>query len=117
GGSDQSGTTGGVLLGGAADPDSGFAGGGAGVIGIGGLSSELAPSGGPGGVFVGGNTAGSGGPGIGVQAVCSGSGCIAGQFIGNVQLTGTITAGVKHFQIDHPLDPANKYLIHASVES
>jgi hypothetical protein len=26
-------------------------------------------------------------------------------------------AGVKDFKIDHPLDPANKYLVHASVES
>jgi hypothetical protein len=31
--------------------------------------------------------------------------------------TGELFASVKHFQIDDPLDPANKYLVHASVES
>jgi hypothetical protein len=47
----------------------------------------------------------------------------AGHFDGNVAITGTlavtgaITAGVKDFKIDHPLDPENKYLVHASVES
>ena len=30
---------------------------------------------------------------------------------------GAIIAGTKDFRIDHPLDPANKYLTHASVES
>jgi len=52
-----------------------------------------------------------------VQALCSGAGCLAGQFIGDVHVTGAITAGVKDFKIDHPLDPANKYLVHASAES
>jgi hypothetical protein len=32
--------------------------------------------------------------------------------IGNLQ-----TAGSKNFRIDHPLDPTNKYLIHAAIES
>ena len=32
-------------------------------------------------------------------------------------ITGTLSASVKNFKIDHPLDPANKYLVHASVES
>ncbi|MGZ4816885.1 MAG: hypothetical protein ACXVZV_15835, partial [Terriglobales bacterium] len=30
---------------------------------------------------------------------------------------GTITAPTKHFRIDHPLDPGNKWLYHTSVES
>jgi hypothetical protein len=30
---------------------------------------------------------------------------------------GTLTANSKNFVIDHPLDPANKYLAHASIES
>jgi hypothetical protein len=42
---------------------------------------------------------------------------LAGYFIGNVQITGSLSSGVKDFKIDHPLDPANKYLVHASVES
>ena len=40
-----------------------------------------------------------------------------GYFVGDVHATGTITAGVKSFKIDHPLDPANKYLSHSFVES
>jgi trimeric autotransporter adhesin len=32
-------------------------------------------------------------------------------------VTGTLTATAKSFSIDHPLDPANKYLTHASLES
>ena len=37
---------------------------------------------------------------------------------GNVSVFGTFSAtGTKNFRIDHPLDPANKYLFHASIES
>jgi hypothetical protein len=37
---------------------------------------------------------------------------------GNVNVYGNFTAtGTKNFRIDHPLDPANKYLFHAAVES
>jgi len=37
---------------------------------------------------------------------------------GAVNITGTMSAtGTKNFRIDHPLDPANKYLYHASIES
>jgi len=41
----------------------------------------------------------------------------AGWFNGNVEVEGTFSATTKHFRIDHPLDPANKYLVHSSVES
>jgi hypothetical protein len=41
----------------------------------------------------------------------------SGYFAGNLDVVGAITAGTKDFKIDHPLDPANKYLVHASVES
>jgi hypothetical protein len=41
----------------------------------------------------------------------------AGYFHGNVYATGTLNAGSKLFKIDHPLDPANKFLNHSSVES
>ncbi len=35
-----------------------------------------------------------------------------------VSIPGTLSVtGTKHFKIDHPLDPANKYLYHASIES
>lgn len=72
-----------------------------------------------GGYFVGANS--PSGPGNdGIDAIAgfgpSGNG-YAGNFTGDVNVTGAITAGTKDFRIDHPLDPANKYLYHASVES
>jgi hypothetical protein len=41
----------------------------------------------------------------------------AGHFNGNVQVTGNLSKGGGSFKIDHPLDPANKYLYHSFVES
>lgn len=41
----------------------------------------------------------------------------AGYFAGDVRVTGTITEGAGRIQIDHPLDPENKYLIHNQVAS
>jgi S-layer homology domain len=42
----------------------------------------------------------------------------AGIFVGNVSVTGTCCgAGAGTYRIDHPLDPANKYLIHSAVQS
>jgi len=35
----------------------------------------------------------------------------------NLVVSGTISGGSKSFKIDDPLDPANKYLTHTSVES
>jgi hypothetical protein len=45
------------------------------------------------------------------------SGAPAGIFGGDVNVFGTLVATSKFFVIDHPLDPANSYLVHASVES
>ena len=39
------------------------------------------------------------------------------QINGNLNVTGTLTKGGGSFKIDHPLDPANKYLSHSFVES
>jgi len=36
---------------------------------------------------------------------------------GNLNVSGTLTKGGGSFKIDHPLDPANKYLSHSFVES
>jgi hypothetical protein len=36
---------------------------------------------------------------------------------GNVRITGTLQKGGGSFKIDHPVDPANKYLSHSFVES
>ena len=57
----------------------------------------------------------NGGLAIGVWGISSSG--LAGQFSGNVNVTGTISGAAKNFRIDHPLDPAGKYLYHASVES
>ena len=40
-----------------------------------------------------------------------------GYFAGNLNVGGTLTKGGGSFKIDHPLDPANKYLSHSFVES
>jgi hypothetical protein len=41
----------------------------------------------------------------------------AGQFAGDVEVTGSVSEAAGSFRIDHPLDPANKTLSHASVQS
>jgi hypothetical protein len=55
--------------------------------------------------------------GIGVFGTNTNRGSLAGWFSGNVRVTGTINKSAVYFQIDHPLDPANKYLNHSSIES
>ena len=42
---------------------------------------------------------------------------LAGDFYGGVWVHGTLTKSAGTFKIDHPLDPANKYLSHSFVES
>lgn len=45
---------------------------------------------------------------------------LAAEFAGNVEVNGAfnvIGGGTKNFKIDHPLDPENKYLYHAAIES
>ena len=41
----------------------------------------------------------------------------AAVFNGNIQVNGTVFKAASTFRIDHPLDPANKYLSHSIVES
>ena len=41
----------------------------------------------------------------------------AGNFMGDVLVTGNLSKGGGSFKIDHPLDPENKYLYHSFVES
>jgi hypothetical protein len=52
---------------------------------------------------------------FGVMGISSSG--FAGDFSGNVNVTGTLSAASKNFKIDDPIDPANKFLFHASVES
>jgi hypothetical protein len=51
------------------------------------------------------------------ENVDAANGGLAGYFRGNVDVYGTLTASIKPFRIDHPLDPAGKYLNHSSIES
>ena len=54
---------------------------------------------------------------MGINYGRSGSADQAGYFQGNVVITGSLSKGSGSFKIDHPLDPANKYLYHSFVES
>jgi hypothetical protein len=97
---------------------------GFGVVAYGGddNSNIFVSHGGPGGFFHGGNSTNNQGfTGDGIWAVPGLSGGAAtgyaGYFYGDVHVAGQITADIKDFKIDHPLDPANKYLYHSSVES
>ncbi|MCK4512613.1 hypothetical protein KAW64_12790, partial [bacterium] len=63
------------------------------------------------------SAAGSSGYNYGILASASYGIAYAGYFMGNVEVEGTLTADIKNFKIDHPLDPANKYLLHSCVES
>jgi trimeric autotransporter adhesin len=97
----------GVIANGGFGQDSGE--GGSGLVATG----QGEPNGdGSGGFFSGGNF-GGGGDGLDATA---GSGN-AGTFTGDVSISGNLSKGGGSFKIDHPLDPANKYLYHSFVES
>jgi hypothetical protein len=52
----------------------------------------------------------------GTEAYLAGQ-CCGGYFNGDVQVNGTLSKSAGSFKIDHPLDPAGKYLLHSFVES
>ena len=81
--------------------------GGNGVLALGGLASGAGSRGGD-AIFAR--------SGLGINGADDG---LAGNFVGDVNISGklTVTSGMKMFHIDHPLDPANKYLNHAAIES
>ena len=54
--------------------------------------------------------------GIGVLGEAFNGG-FAGAFYGDVTVDGNLSKASGSFKIDHPLDPANKYLLHSFVES
>jgi hypothetical protein len=91
--------------------------GGIGVFATGGISRNSAGLLGAGGVGLVA-TGGSGNP-SGRAALFRGNVDINGNLdVSGPAGGGNITAtGSKNFKIDHPLDPENKYLLHASVES
>ena len=93
------------------------------AVGGDGVGNAQADFAGDGGDFYGGFTpeSSSGAAGYGIYATGGvggvGVAAYAGYFDGNIEVTGTVFGSAKDFKIDHPLDPANKYLVHASVES
>ena len=106
--------------------------GGAGISGVGGLAHIVLIDGlgivgelGPGGSFTGGNNTGEacecGGDGIdaqpGVDQGSTQADGYAGNFTGDVFISGTLNNQSPEVKMDDPLDPANKYLVHASVGS
>ena len=99
--------------------------GGIGVVANGGNHSANTDSNGGHGVFaIGGNGSGSGlrsGSGLVAQGGNGTNGASngpAGDFHGDVTVSGNLSVtGTKNFKIDHPLDPENKYLYHAAIES
>ena len=53
----------------------------------------------------------------GIGSTTDGSASYAGFFDGNVNVVGTLYKSAGSFRIDHPLEPAKKYLSHSFVES
>ena len=88
--------------------------GGPGIVASGGGPAAF---GGAGGIFNGASGKDADGDGIDARPGSNAGGAYAGNFQGDINVSGAIFAGTKDFRIDHPLDPANKYLLHASVES
>ncbi len=70
------------------------------------------------GIYAQGGAVGVSGVGqTGVEGTTTVAGGYAGYFSGRVHVTGILSKGGGSFKIDHPLDPANKYLSHSFVES
>jgi hypothetical protein len=103
GGSASSGNggTGGSLIGGVGTASDG----GDGAFAVGALGVGAGNKGGRGIIAIPGGGAGGATPGL------------AGEFLGDVEITGNLAKGGGSFKIDHPLDPENKYLYHSFVES
>lgn len=68
-------------------------------------------------IGVAGERTGPGLLGAAVYGVADVAGTYAGEFFGNVYVQGMLFKGGGGFKIDHPTDPANKYLFHSFVES
>jgi len=115
GGSGQNGSDGLDAYGSSGDFNS-STGGGNGITAYGGGASD---QGGTGGIFQGGSAL-FGGNGIyATGGGTTGDGIIgtAGYFTGDVFATGSIDSENAIVKIDHPLDPANKYLSQSSIQS
>jgi hypothetical protein len=62
-------------------------------------------------------TSGTGVTTVGATALFAWGGPTAASFIGDVSISGTLSASSKQFKMDHPLTPEDRTLTHASVES
>lgn len=82
--------------------------GGAGVFGV--TNSES-------GIGVSAFALNENGTSVALQAASESSSGYAGVFLGRVDVQGHLSKAGGSFKIDHPLDPANKYLYHSFVES
>lgn len=71
----------------------------------------------PGGAGVYGCASATSGENFGVYGTSSSPAGWAAWFDGYVHVNGTLSKAAGTFKIDHPLDPANKYLSHSFVES
>src|SRR5215475_2192065 len=93
--------------------------GGGGVVGIGGggVLGGRGVEGDGGDVSGAGKTSGDGVVGFPGQATNGATYGKAGRFLGDVEVTGTLTKGGGSFKIDHPANTENKYLSHSFVES
>jgi trimeric autotransporter adhesin len=110
---DNGGSEGGTFYGGTANTTAGSgAQGGSGIS----VRAGDADFGGLAGQFIGGTGTEQGGWGIVVSAG-PGPNAYAGEFTGDVLVSGTINGNVAGVRIDHPLDPANKYLSQTSIQS
>ena len=106
--------------------NAGSGGGGTGVQATGGVNNGLTGVSGAGISAQGGPADGAGKTGGAGIVVSGGKGTngaadgFAGYFGGTVEVSGNFSVtggGTKNFKIDHPLDPENKYLYHAAIES
>lgn len=101
-------------FGGDSDPTNDTVNGASGITAYGGGGyyggAGITASGGNGSTSVGGDGIDAF-PGNGI------AGALAGYFQGDVFITGSLTGGSLTQKMDHPLDPANKYLSHSAVES
>ena len=57
------------------------------------------------------------GTGDGLSAYPGDSGAYAGVFGGSISVSGSVNSSTAQLKIDHPTDPANKYLVHSAVQS
>lgn len=77
-----------------------------------------ATNGGDGVLAEAGDQGGTGLVAVGCSSYSDSPNCLyAGLFLGDVDIVGNVSKSAGSFKIDHPLDPARKYLYHSFVES